>query len=272
MWSDQSRRIRSGAAEIYYETYGDGPPLLIVPGLAEVSFHYFQNIPHLVQAGYRVVVMNLRGHFLSPAPDRYCHPRYFADDIQAILDAEQIERIVLLCESAGGWGGLRFSARAPERVAGLLLMGSPAGVYSDQNFELVMRAVNGIGALIASGAGRPLKLDEPGSSMRFLSRQLSLLSSNDGGPFPCSYAYLCTMIDKSSWLMPEELAGYSVPTLIVGGDEDGFLTPGFQRHVAELIPGAVLSDFQDSGHEPYWEQPERFNRVVCDWLAQLGWS
>ena len=67
----ESRTIPVGEAEIYYEAYGpeDGPAMLLVPGGDETHIHYYQNVPALVQAGYRVIVMNLRGHWLSPCPE-----------------------------------------------------------------------------------------------------------------------------------------------------------------------------------------------------------
>ncbi len=271
MWCAESRLVQSDHAEIYYEVYGSGPPVLFVPGLAEVTLHYYQNIPYFVRAGYQVIVMNLRGHFMSPARDEHCHPRYFPGDIRAICQAENIKRIALICESAGGWGGLRLAVDYPDLVHCLLLMGSPAGVYSEQNYRACTDAAKGVLDAINTGAKRPVDMYANNAEKNFLARQIALLSSSDGGLLPCPTIYLQAMLDRSVWLDPQDMEGYAVPTLIVGGDNDSFIGPRFQRHVATLIPGARLSTFMDAGHEPYWEQPDRFNAVAHDWLKATAW-
>ncbi|MEM8986913.1 MAG: alpha/beta hydrolase [Pseudomonadota bacterium] len=269
MWVEESRHTQSTDAKIYYEVYGAGPLVLIVPGLAEVPMHYFQNIPALVNAGFRVAVMSLRGHFMTAANDDACHPMLFADDILAVCANENETSVSLICESAGGWGGLRVANDRPDLVKSLLLMGSPAGAYSDENYTVVFNAIETRKARTAnSDDSSGTALDGPNAARDLLCRQLAMLSASQQAPVPFPRTYLETMCDKSTWLTQEDLRNYRVPTLIVGGDNDAFLEAGFQRHVATLIPGAELSDFMDAGHEPYWEQPDRFNNVAISWLQR----
>ncbi|MEM9879747.1 MAG: alpha/beta hydrolase [Pseudomonadota bacterium] len=272
MWSEQSRTVATEHATVYYETYGDGPALLLVPGIAEVTLHYYANIPYFVRAGYKVMVMNLRGHFLSPATDEFCHPRYFPGDITAICENEGVERLALICESAGGWGGMRVAVENPDLVSALILMGSAAGIFSDENYAACLNAAKPVKDAIAAGAKRPLDLFAKNAERAFLQRQIGLLSSDDGGVIPCPAVYLDSMMDRSAWLTADDMAGYSVPTLIMGGDADDFMGRGFQRHTATLIPGAQLSSYLDAGHEPYWDNPERFNTVAHAWLKEQNWG
>ena len=272
MWCAESRLVETENASIYYETYGEGLAILFVPGIAETALHYYANIPYFVRAGYKVMAMNLRGHFLSPAADAVCHPRFFPGDIEAICKAEKVSRIALICESAGGWGGLRLAVEKPDLVHALVLMGSAAGVYSEENYGACVAAADQLREGVASGEKRPVDMFADGAERAFLARQIALLSSNDGGLLPCPAVYLDTMIDKSAWLTAKDMEGYAVPTLIMGGDEDDFMGQGFQRHTATLIPGAELSSFLDAGHEPYWEDPARFNTVAHRWLAEQNWG
>jgi pimeloyl-ACP methyl ester carboxylesterase len=51
------------------------------------------------------------------------------------------------------------------------------------------------------------------------------------------------------------LGGIAVPTLVLGGEEDALFSPAEQSAVAEVIPGARLGLYPDTGHCPNWERP-----------------
>lgn len=63
-----------------------------------------------------------------------------------------------------------------------------------------------------------------------------------------------------------DLAAYATPTLVISGDEDVLFTPEALASVAETIPDARLERFEATGHSAYFERPERFNRVVLEFL------
>ena len=66
--------------------------------------------------------------------------RHFADDLAAVLDDAHIDRAALVCQSMGGWTGLQFARRYPERVTALVFSGTPAGVLTPKVLE-ALRAV-----------------------------------------------------------------------------------------------------------------------------------
>lgn len=267
MWVPESGLVESYRASIYYEAYGSGPCVLFVPGGYETHLAYWKNVPAFVKAGYRVITTNLRGHFQSPCADAdvaFCHHHR---DIEAVLDDAGIERAALVGWSMGGFGALRLAVQRPPRVAALVLLGSTAGVHSQANYETTRRAVEMVRNWTGAAAQR---FDVAGEPDAFLRRQLQMLHSADGS-LPGPVSMLDAMLERSAWLEPEALQGYATPTLIVGGDHDTLLGGGFQRHVAELIPGATLSPLQDTGHNPHWEKPEAFNQTTIEWLRSRGW-
>jgi pimeloyl-ACP methyl ester carboxylesterase len=268
----EGRTVQSTKAEIYYEVYGDGPAILLVPGGEECPLHWWQNIPHFVRSGYRVLAMSLRGHWNSPCPPGYAHPRYFTDDALAILDNERIEQAAFICESLGGYVGTRMAVYHPERVAALVLMGSTGAIYSQENYATHHHALAFFEDAKKRSLPRPLPdFNRPGAEMRLLEHMLTMLSSPDG-IWAMPLNMLEGMADKDIWIMPEDLGGYTVPTLVVGGDNDDFLGRGFQRHLVTLIPGAELSSLNDTGHNPYWEKPEECNAVCVEFLKRHGWG
>jgi pimeloyl-ACP methyl ester carboxylesterase len=91
MWVPESGLASSYRASIYYEVYGEGPCVLFVPGGFETHLAYWKNVPAFVQAGYRVITTNLRGHFQSPCAPQDLDFRHHARDIESVLDRERIE-------------------------------------------------------------------------------------------------------------------------------------------------------------------------------------
>jgi pimeloyl-ACP methyl ester carboxylesterase len=60
----------------------------------------------------------------------------------------------------------------------------------------------------------------------------------------------------------------SVPTLVMAGEEDTVYPPELAREMAKRIPGAELVMFERTGHLANLEEPERFNKVVFDFLSR----
>ena len=57
-----------------------------------------------------------------------------------------------------------------------------------------------------------------------------------------------------------------MPTLVIAGSKDVLFTPEVLREVADTIPGAELVELDGAGHSTYFEQPERFNATVAEFL------
>lgn len=67
----------------------------------------------------------------------------------------------------------------------------------------------------------------------------------------------------------EILSSIEVPVLVVHGGKDGVTPEGAGKYLAENIRGARLEVFEEAGHAPFITEPERFNRVVKDFMEKL---
>jgi non-heme chloroperoxidase len=269
--SPEGRRIRVEDAELYFESYGTGPALLLVPGAMDNILHWSLNVPGLVAAGYRVIVMSLRGHFMSPCSDASSHFRHHADDLEAIVAAADLKRVAILASSFGGFGALRFALRRPSVVSGLVLSGSTAGVFSPVLYDGNVKAVEGFERALAAGTPPWVDLSPSARPQAFLYRQLAQLGADSRG-LSCPIEALLSMKDRSAWLEKSDLASFGVPTLIIGGDRETLLPPGFQRELVRLIPSARLSPWVDTGHVPFWEDPRRYNLETLKFLGEIGYG
>jgi len=253
---------KRGNTSLYYEVHGDGLALVFAHGAGGNTLIWFQQVPHFARTR-RVVTFDHRGFGRSSCAPAEFHAREFADDLRAILDAAGIERAALVCQSMGGWTGLRTAVESPDRVSALVLSGTPGGVLPPKVLEAFAR-VGRIAAGEGIRGGPALAPDFPARepALALLYDQISAL--NPGLP-PGGLATLA-----QARLEPAQLAGFRVPTLMVSGVHDQLFPPDALKEAAAHIPGCRLVSFAGAGHSPYFEAAPRFNALVGEFLAEVG--
>jgi pimeloyl-ACP methyl ester carboxylesterase len=97
-------------------------------------------------------------------------------------------------------------------------------------------------------------------ALYYLMREIGKLNQ-DVGPF------MGRSLDPANGVTQERLAGYKVPTLVIGGSESRIIPPDVLRDAAEKIPGSTFQELSGAGHAPPFEKPDAFNDMV---LAFLG--
>ena len=248
---------RKGAS-LYYESHGAGPAVVFAHGRGGNAASWWQQVPHFARR-FRVIVFDHRGFGRSHCDEAHFKSDYFPGDILAILDAEGIDRASLVCQSMGGWGGLKLAVSQPQRVTSLVLANTPGGLDT----PLASAAI----AHLASGAIPP-GTGQLGASFvarnpegAYLCRQISGLNSN----FPRSF----NRLTSAQAVTLKELAGYAVPTLAITGPEDVLFPPPVMREVAATLPGARLVELPGVGHSTYFETPAAFNDLVFGFLEDV---
>ena len=137
--------VRSHGTSIYYEEQGAGPALVFAHGAGGNALSWWQQVPFFAR-DHRVICFDHRGFGRSACEPEAFQPSWFADDLRAILDALELPQAAVVCQSMGGWTGLRLALEQPQRVRCLVLGGTPAGVFSPR----VLEAAAGVGQRLAS--------------------------------------------------------------------------------------------------------------------------
>lgn len=261
--------VTRAGADLYYEVAGTGPPLVLLHGAGGNTLVWWQQLPHFAWR-HRVLVCDHRGFGRSRCAEADAQARHFAGDLAAILDDAGIDRTALVCQSMGGWTGLQLALAQPQRVAVLVLSGTPAGILTPLVLEALQRVAAGAAAWETGtptwNAPHPAlapDIFERDPERGFLYRQLASLNP---AVSLASRALHEVMVD------PARLAGWSIPTLLLGGAHDQLFAPAVLREVAAAIPGAIFHEIPQVGHSPYFEAPEEFNRLVGEFLAAAGWA
>ncbi|HEX6245299.1 MAG TPA: alpha/beta fold hydrolase [Polyangiales bacterium] len=269
----EPRYAQSGALHIAYCTLGRGElDLVIVLGWAFPMQALFTlpsasaALRELSQLA-RVICFDKRGTGLSdrvkslPALDERM------DDLRAVLDAAQSERAILLGVSEGGPLSLAFAQAHPERVAGLVLVGSfprmasaPDYAHGWQRSDLsrlrsYVKQSWGAGATLLS----LLPEAEQQSSKRWASE------AERAGASPGAALELLEMnlaID-----VRDRLSSIRVPTLLLQAREDRVSAPGNAHYLAEHIPGARLVEVDGDDHAFLYSGRARLLEAVKELLA-----
>jgi pimeloyl-ACP methyl ester carboxylesterase len=254
---------------LHYQLFGrrGAPPLLLVAGLGEdLTGWTLQRIG--LGRHYRTIAFDNRGVGRSGKPAGPLSLEQMADDAMAVLDTAGVESAHVMGLSLGGTISQFIAVRHPARVRSLTLVCTACRNHPWRtellNHWAAKARDEGMGAL---GRDAMRWLVGPRSLRRY-SPALGFM-----GPFAmhCSTEAFVAQIEAILAIdshAADALAAVSVPTLVVGGNQD-ILTPrGDAEELAERISGAELVMISGAAHGLTVEHAHTFNRIAADFLAR----
>jgi non-heme chloroperoxidase len=248
-----STRLATGP-RVHYAEQGDpgGPPIVFLPAYTDSWFSYSRVLP-LLPAGYHAYALDQRGHGDSERPDCCYAVEDFAGDVVAFLDAVGIGRATLVGHSGSCLVARHVAETHPERVARLVLLGSP-GSLGDNEEELALQtAVRALQdpvpvqfARELQGAAAHVTLPEA-----FFERLVAESLKLPARVWKSALDGLFAFDDAAA------LARIAAPTLLIWGEWDRWLPREEEDRLAATIPEARVVVYPATGHSPNWERPER---------------
>jgi pimeloyl-ACP methyl ester carboxylesterase len=242
---------------IEYHVRGSGsPPVLLTHGYGASSAMFSRNLAALSTAN-QVVTWDLRGHGGSASP---ADPAGYAAaaaraDLAALLDQLGHDRAVLGGHSLGGYLSLDFALSWPDRVAGLVLLGTGPGFRN----EAARADWNRRAEMTAD------RLAEQGIQALRGSPDLDGDQHRDAAGLILAARHTLTQHDSH---VLDGLPRIAVPTLIIVGSADAAFH-GAADYMAAKIPAARKVVIDAAGHAPNVDQPARFDAEVCAFLADV---
>lgn len=235
--------VTTHLGQIFYAQRGRaGPAALCVHGAGGTHAHWGHQLRDLADTA-RVYALDLPGHGRSapPAHDRIAG---YADAALALLDALGLERATLIGHSMGGAVCLQAALHAPERVAGLGLVGSGARLRVLP--ELLAALEHDPPAALRRLAELSYAPDAPQAL-----REQGLRAALGSDPAVCRADFLaCDRFDCSA-----RLGQIQAPAAVVVGAHDRLTPPKYARAMQAALPGARLFEIPAAGHMAMLEQP-----------------
>lgn len=245
----------------------DGPVLVLSHTLATSRAMWRRQIPHFAQR-YRVISYDLRGHGESAVPDDPYSLEMLGEDVIGVLDSLGVERpAVFLGISIGGMVGQALALRHPDRFRAFILANTvsrtpPEGqAMWDQRIETIRK--DGVESQVQATLERWLSPDfrarEP-ETTRWVADMIRATPAT--GMIGCAKA-----IQKLDYT--DQLAHITTPTLVIAGEKDPGASVAASQVIHDRIKGSRLAVMPDCQHQTPIEAPDRFNRIVYDFLADL---
>jgi 3-oxoadipate enol-lactonase len=260
--------IKTAGRRIYYDLTGpeNGPVVCFTHSLSSDGGMWAEQMVPLLQAGWRVLRLDMRGHGGSdPVPGDYSMAA-LADDVAVALDFLGIEKAHFIGLSIGGMIGQAFAIGHGHRLLSAMLCdtapGTPPGGQAawGPRIEMVKKAASL--EPLADGTMERWFTDafKPRRPGRWKEIRSTIANTTPAGYLGCTAAIL-------NYDFVPKLPSVKVPTLVVCGDDDQGTPPAGNRKIAELIPGGRYQGIPNARHFPNVEQPDVFNRIMTEWLA-----
>ncbi|MBE9014737.1 alpha/beta hydrolase [Chroococcidiopsis sp. CCALA 051] len=262
--------IKVGNINMYYEVHGDGEPLVLIQGLSLDSSAWVNQVSVFSQR-YKVIVFDNRGVGQSDSPDLPYTTEMMADDTVGLLRVLNIKNAHVLGFSMGGMIAQQIALKYPELVKSLILVTTGAKfparakyltklwlkmleeqvstetrlqeiclwVFTDEFFEDEARVT----AAVNLGLNNP----HPQQNYGFAGQVAALLQHDTR--------------DKIDRIL--------VPTLVLIGKDEIFISLKFSEELATHIPNSELVVLEQGSHNYWLEFPEPFNQTVMQFMAKL---
>ncbi len=268
--------ITDDGFKLYCEETGTGTPVIFVHEFAGDYRSWELQVRHFGQR-YRVITFNARGYSPSDVPEEvsaYSQNRA-VDDIVAVLDHFRIERAHIVGLSMGGFAALHFGFRHPARARSLTVAGCGYGAEPSQRETFRAEAETiaafikkeGMAAFANKYAYGPSRVQFENKDPRGFAEFKRMLAEHSATG-SANTQLGCQRERPSLYDLGEQMKALTLPALILTGDEDfPCLAPGIL--MKRNIPTAALSVMPNCGHTINLENPDGFNMIVGDFLAQV---
>lgn len=264
---------------------GNGPPAVFLHGTNTSSLGWLPLLEHLSEV--RMVAVDRPGRGLSDPwpPNAPAGVRSGAVSfVDHILTELGLQRTVLVGQSGGGIWALWYALASPERVSGLVLLGSTPllpGTRAPAPFRLAATPIVGglVSRLIKPSPKALVRLLSSVGEGETILRHPDLLEAlvaggNDSVAAAADRAELRALINpfgyrRSMRFRAEQLQAVEVPTLMIWGDRDSVGSVAVARNAAQLIPDARL-EVLPVGHVPQLGCAERTADLVSTFVLRVA--
>jgi len=245
---DSQTFLEHNGARIWYATYGNGSPVILLHGGLGHSGNWNYQVPSLIESGYKVISVDSRGHGRSTRDDQPFSYELMASDVLAIMDSLHLEKAALVGWSDGACTALVLAATAPSRVSGVFYFAcnmDPSGVKPFEVSPALDRCFNRHAKDYSQLSSTPDRFEDLVKDLTQMQRAQPNYST-------------------------DQLASIGVPVMIVQSEHDEFIRQEHAEYLARSIPQAEFLLLKDVSHFAPLQRPTLFSSAVLSFLARYG--
>ncbi len=263
-------KVKVNDIELYYETHGDGYPLVMIMGLSGNSDWWDKSFVSEISKRFKIILFDNRGAGRSDKPDIEYSIKMLADDAVGLMKALNIEKAYVLGFSMGGMIAQELVLNYPDYVDKLILCSSNCGGRRavpppPEVLQLLYMNTKGMSreeiidkTLIPLLFSEDFKKNQP-STVEAMRR---VILTN---PIP-KHSYLRQIKAVNLHNAGKRLEAVKCPTLVMQGTKDILAVPKNAEVFAKLIPHAKVEYIDNGAHLFFSEFPESAAKVVLEFL------
>jgi proline iminopeptidase len=274
--SDSHRTVSVKGAELFYSTRGDGPVCLVLSAIGTEPYKHL--VPQRLSDRLRLVYVDLRGGGRSTGEASDLTFDVLAADLEAIRVDLGVERIAVLGHSVLGVLAIEYGRRFPASVSHVVAVGTPptgdmallsaksASFFEDDASDERKQLLRENLAALPENAsmGETLLAQTP---RRFYDARFDaapLFAESDVKPALLRHI-LGTL--AAGWSVSVGSSSLRIPIFVALGRYDYSVPYVLWDGIADTLPNATLQVFEQSGHQPFFEEPDRFAETLSKWMA-----
>lgn len=277
MLPSSARAVAPDGVSLHVESTGEGTPIVFIHEFAGDHRSWEPQV-RAFSRSYRCITYAARGYPPSEVPTEvsFYSQAHAVTDTLSVLDELDIERTHVVGLSMGGFCALHLALEHPERVLSVAIGGVGYGALYEnreafrEECEAIARAFEDEGSArvaerYAYGPARIQFFNKDPRGHAEFARMLAEHSNTGAAATMRGFQ----RERPSLYDFTAELAQMTVPTLIMAGDEDeGAIEPSIM--LKRTIPVSGLVVFPKTGHTLNLEEPDRFNRVLAEFLSDVA--
>jgi aminoacrylate hydrolase len=260
-------KLSVGDAEIYYEQTGDGPPLLLVPGLGGIGAFWAKQVAEFAR-DFRVIIHDHRGTGQSSRSCITYSVDQMAEDVLRLMDGLKIDAAHFVGHSTGGAIGQTIAQDRPERIKRLVLSATWAGSdgFFRRSFETrkeILRSC-GVGSYWRASAlllRPPFWISNNEAALR--EEEAKTLADPPDAEILQSRIDAIIRFDRRA-----RLGEIKAPTLVIVAVDDMVTPLHLSEELAEKIPNARFTMLRYGGHFVPVVDPAAFNEAIGAFLRE----
>lgn len=259
--------VHCNGADLYYEERGEGSTILFLHG-AFAGLRFFEPQLTGLSEEFHTVALDFRGHGRSEKTESGHTLSQHARDLQAFLEQLNLTDVAVVGWSMGVLVSWEYVDRfGTERIRALVDVDMEPSTYQQADYDFGTYTTDGMRETLRRMQSTPIDLTEESIAALLKeppSRELRTMMIDELTRTPPSIQgamLLDLMCDYRDTLRDIDL-----PTLVCAGADEKWRGVDNVRYAAELIPDARFELFEESGHCITIEEPQRFNRVLNEFL------
>lgn len=265
--------------ELFYVESGRGIPFFAIHGGLGFDHAYLRNAFAPVEDLARIVYFDQRCNGRSKCSSiEELTMEQLAADVDGLRQELGFEKVGLAGHSYGGFVALQYAVTYPDHLSHLILLDTSPGTFEPTDAELAERGDRSWVTAEHEAAMAAIYGELPATDEEFRALAPAIArvwSRGDTGPALAEANRAILKVDAArrgfeilgGWSVDERLGEIGCPTLVACGRHDLLTTPECSKRLADKIPNAELTFFENSGHMPWLEEPQAFNDRMRDFLV-----